>query len=289
LERAVVPGTTRLLDVGSGTGYLSFIGARLGAKQCTLVEQSEDLVTLSKKLAQANTIERCRFICGHSTQMELKEKFDLVVSETLGNFAYEENIIEIMNDARRFLAPGGAVLPKRIRQFVCPVITARLWDELNVEKIDPQFNFGLANATSFNNMYVKDIVATDLLEQGRAAKEWDAVDFDRKNGSQRKGSAEWSANAVMTMYGLAVWWECDVWDNIQLSTSPLSAATHWKQIFLPFEQPIPLIAGEHVVAHIHSDTRWEVKINVRWTMEVKGLDGNMKRKKTMDMRRGYVR
>ena len=49
-----------------------------------------------------------------------------MVSETIGNFPYEENIIETIEDGKRFLKPGGKIMPERLQSFVCPVITNRL-------------------------------------------------------------------------------------------------------------------------------------------------------------------
>lgn len=287
LKEAVAPGKTVVADIGSGTGFLSFIASRLGAKHCTLYEQSPDLMKLSKTLAAKNAIANCSFVQGHSTSVHKPEKADVVVSETLGNYAYEENIIEIMNDAMRFLKPGGVLIPQKIRQFACPVSDPRLFRELDLTKTG-DFDFTAANVPCLNNMYVKDMVAKDLLEGGKAAKEWDMVDLRQKNESVRRCSVIWKDLSVMTMYGIALWWECDLDGRTTLSTSPLKPATHWKQIYLPVLKPISVKEGDSLSLNMVSDTRWEVKINVEWEICVIGADGKARERQKLDMRRGYM-
>lgn len=287
IQEAVKPGKTVVADIGSGTGYLSFQASRAGAARCMLYEQSPDLLKLSKTLAKANGIENCTFVPGHSTSLHKPEKADLVISETLGNFAYEENIIEIMNDAVRFLKPGAVLIPQKIRQLACPVVSSRLYDELDLHTLDGM-DFTAANIPCLNNMYVKDITPDDLLEKGKCAKEWDSVDLRQKNESVRKGELDWKITTVMTMYGLALWWECDLDGRNTISTDPSKPATHWKQIFLPLLKPLTVPKGHIFCASIKSDTRWEVKINVEWEAAVKEPDAKQCISQKMDMRKGYM-
>ncbi|MEW6167725.1 MAG: 50S ribosomal protein L11 methyltransferase [Pseudomonadota bacterium] len=51
LEQLIEPGRTTVLDIGAGTGFLSFLARRLGAKTCTLVEYT-DALDLAEQLAR---------------------------------------------------------------------------------------------------------------------------------------------------------------------------------------------------------------------------------------------
>ena len=61
LRRVIVPGRTTVADLGSGTGFLSFLASRLGAKRCWLYETSE-LLELSKELARKNGVKNVTFV-----------------------------------------------------------------------------------------------------------------------------------------------------------------------------------------------------------------------------------
>ncbi|HEY1181149.1 MAG TPA: methyltransferase domain-containing protein, partial [Rhodocyclaceae bacterium] len=125
LERLIVPGESSVLDIGAGTGFLSFLARRLGARQCTLMEYT-DTLDLAEDLARRNGIDGLRFIKAHSGEYTRKLAVDIVVTETLGNFALEEGFLETAVDARRFLKPGGVILPSALRQFAAPVVSDRL-------------------------------------------------------------------------------------------------------------------------------------------------------------------
>ncbi len=288
LRRLIKPQETTMIDLGSGTGFLSFLASRLGAKHVTLLEIGEILET-SKALAKRNGIKNCTFLRKHSTQVRGIPQTDILLSETLGNYALEENILESIEDGKRFLKANGIIIPGRITQFVCPVVTDRLQQEIDVW---PRVGFGLdfteAREIALNNMYVKTILPNDLLASRDAIREWDTIDFSKKNKSIRDADIVWKCDKPMTMYGFALWWNAELVKGVELTTSPMKPATHWEQIYLPLLSPLKLVKGSSVHLHLTSDTRWKTKINLSWTVRL--LDEKLKEVSVqeMDMRKGLI-
>ena len=99
LKRVIVPGKTTVADIGCGTGLLGFMAAKLGAKRVYLLETAE-IAAVAKKLARHNDIRNIELVPAHSTEVDPPNRVDVVVSETLGNYPFEENIIEMLADAR---------------------------------------------------------------------------------------------------------------------------------------------------------------------------------------------
>ena len=60
---------------------------------------------ISQMIAQLNNIENCQFVPKYTFNLKSTEvaKADVVVCETLGSYAFEENIIENIRDAKKFL------------------------------------------------------------------------------------------------------------------------------------------------------------------------------------------
>jgi SAM-dependent methyltransferase len=121
LESAV-SNDSAVLDIGSGTGIWAIIAAKLGARRVVAIERDELLIGLIRTLAQANGVaDRVEVIRGDFPQVQLEREFDLVISETIGNVIFEEQIVPIMVDAReRFLKPGGSMIPQRVALLVAP-------------------------------------------------------------------------------------------------------------------------------------------------------------------------
>ena len=185
LKRVIQKGKTTVADIGSGTGFLSFLARKLGAKKCYLYEHSEAL-ELARTIARKNKLRHCHFIPFHSSEVRNPVKVDLAISETLGNFAYEEHLIENMEDAKRFLKTGGTLIPQKLMQYVVPVISPRIMREIDVWD---QIGFGIdlkeAREVALNNLYVQKIRKEDLLLGKEAVQSWDSIDFQKKNTSVR--------------------------------------------------------------------------------------------------------
>lgn len=286
LSRVIVKGKTTVADIGSGTGFLSFLASKLGAKTCYLYETSEAMAELSQKLAHKNNVNNCTVVGAHSTQIKSPPKVDVVISETLGNFALEENIIETLADARRFLKPGGVMMPQELRQFAAPVTSKRFIKEIDVwSEIGFGLQFDEAREVALNNMYVWRAEPRDLLPG--AEKQWDEIDFRKKNSSRRSGTVSWSVPKATPIYGFCVWWECVLIPGISLSTSPYKTPTHWDQIFLPLIEPFSAAAGDRLDLTIHSDSRYEVGIRVQWEAAVL-TKGKTTVRCLMDTQRGMI-
>ncbi len=266
LKKAIVAGKSVVMDVGSGTGFLSFLAERLGAKECWLVE-SGDVGMLAEQLAASNGMKTCRFVHAHSGDVPLP-KADVIVSETLGNYALEEGIIGTMNGAREYLKKGGTLIPASVRQYACPVTSPRLQKEIDVWNVGYGLDMGAARAVSLQNMYVKTLKKTDLLDAGKSARAWDDIDFTVENDDLREATVSWTVKKKTAVHGVALWWESMLAPGVKLSTSPLAKPTHWEQIYLPLLETAACAAGDTLRVTLWSDTGPEVRIRLRWTVEV---------------------
>lgn len=270
LARAIKPGMA-VADIGAGTGFLSFLARRLGAGHCHLYEYSP-VLALAKELARSNGITGLTFVGAHSAEVKKPPKADVVVSETLGNFALEEGLLETLVDARRFLKAGGTMIPCALTQFVAPVIRPRLQHEIDIwPRVGHGMDLTPAREMALNNMYVKTVQPADLPGEA-ATRQWDEISFasdGKPPSSQRKGTASWSDLGDATVHGFALWWHVELVPGVSLSTSPYAPPTHWEQVYLPLLQPVALGTGQELDLVLSSSTRegvrlvWETRVQQR--------------------------
>jgi SAM-dependent methyltransferase len=289
LQSAIEPGKTTVADIGAGTGFLGFLAAKLGAARVDLYESGE-IAELARRLLRHNRVSRARIAQLHSTEIEAAERVDVVVSETLGNYPFEENIIATLNHARgHFLAPGGLIIPRRLEQFVCPVVAERFWRELTIwDEVGYGLDFAPAKLMGLNNIYVRWFVAADLLDRAAAAACWDSLSFETHNKTTRAGEAEWRISKAVTIYGLALWWSAELVPGVRLATGPLDARTHWEQLYLPALSPLALAPGQTLTARLRSTTSFERGTNVTWTLLVRDRAGRQIAKQALDLEKGFV-
>ncbi|HRK19833.1 MAG TPA: 50S ribosomal protein L11 methyltransferase, partial [Hyphomicrobiaceae bacterium] len=289
LASVVVPGKTVFADIGCGTGFLGFMAAKLGAKKVFLLETAE-IAALARKLARENGLRNVEIVPAHSTEVEPPERAHVVVSETLGNYAFEENIIETLGDARdRYLEPGGVMIPGKVEQMISPVVSAKLHRDLSIwSEVGYGLTFDAARAMGLNNIYVRWLAAEDLLDGGRSAITWDKVDFARPTKTTRSGGGTWTVSEPQTITGLALWWRAELVPGISLGTGPFDPRTHWEQLYLPVLDPMPVAAGETIDARVRSTTSYDKGTNVRWTISIRDRKGKERATQSMDLNRGFL-
>jgi SAM-dependent methyltransferase len=289
LKRVIVPGQTKVVDIGCGTGFLGFMAAKLGAKRVVLIENAE-IATLAKKLTKANGFRNIEVVPAHSTELEPPERFDVAVSETLGNYAFEENIIETLGDARdRYLEPGGVLIPGKIVQMVCPVVSPKLHADLTTwDKVGFDLDFTAAREMGLNNIYVRWLAPSDLLGGGSAMQIWDKVDLAKATKTTRNGNVTWDIKAPALITGLAIWWSAELINGISLATGPTDPRTHWEQLYLPVAEPFEVRKGDTLTARLRSTTSYGNGTNVTWTITVTDSKGRDRIKQSMDLSKGFL-
>ena len=283
LRAVIKKGVTTVADIGAGTGLLALMAAKLGAREVFLYEAAE-VASVAAKVLKANGARNCHLFPCHSTEMVDPPRVDVVVSETLGNYAFEEHIIETLADARkRFLKPSGVLIPRKLELFVAPVVSDRLhrgfaaWDATG-------FDLSIAKTMSLNNIYVRMLTAKELLE----AKAWDAIDLGSDSRSNRKGEASWKLKAATTIYGFAAWWSAELAPGITLSTAPDAPRTHWEQLYFPLLSPIAAKAGETVGVALRSRTSAAAGTHVTWVVTHSDAKGREVGRQSLNLDKGFL-
>ena len=265
LAKVIRPGQTTVADLGAGTGILAFLARELGAREVWLYDPGP-VLGLAEHVAERNGIDGLHFVPDRSLDVAEPPRVDVVVAEVLGNFAYEEGVLETLRDARRFLAPRGTMIPHSIVQWAAPVIADRFEQDFRAWRGVAALDWSDAERLTRNNMYVFAIEPKDLLEAPAAT--WDSLEFDGDIDSRRAGRVAWALAANATIFGFALWWECTLVPGVVLSTSPFGPRTHWDQIYLPLLEPLASRAGDALALDVSSETGGgESGIDVRWTVE----------------------
>ena len=157
LRRAIIPGESVVLEIGTGSGLLAMLAARLGAKRVVAIEASPHMAALARRNVQANNLDETitilealsteldaddiRKALGVSTRREVSisaqtsgetkpftsDLPDVLVSELFGTLLLGESALEYLKDAReRLVRPQCKIVPPRGRQLAalveCPAI-----------------------------------------------------------------------------------------------------------------------------------------------------------------------
>lgn len=117
----VVKDDDVVVDIGTGTGVLALGAARAGARRVFAIESSSIADTAAAMFERNLRLGQVTLLRGWSNRLTLPERATVLVSETVGNQALGEEIVESVLDAnKRLLTPNARRIPSRIKIYAQP-------------------------------------------------------------------------------------------------------------------------------------------------------------------------
>jgi predicted RNA methylase len=116
--RSLVQPDDVVVDIGTGTGVLAACAALAGARRVYAVESSGIAEVAARVFAANGVADRVTLVRERSTSATLPERGTLLVTETIGNDPLDEQMLEIVADAKqRLLVPGARIVPSAIEIY----------------------------------------------------------------------------------------------------------------------------------------------------------------------------
>lgn len=230
LERTV-NSDSKVLDIGAGSGIWAITAAKLGARHVVAIEMDEFLIGLIKMLAVEHGVaDRVETVWGNSVEIQLEKEFDIVVSETIGYLGFDENIAEIMRDARdRFLKPGGKLIPETISLHAAP---AHLKDQEEIIPAGLDLGFtGLSELAYHSPFLPKHPDEFEIVADPVCLIETDLYSPNSRSPDETL-SATWTTGNALSANCFVVWVESRLTEGVTLSTRD---TTSWTPTLFRFE------------------------------------------------------
>lgn len=258
IRRVVTPDSV-VLDLGTGSGILSFFACEAGARRVFAIDatHSADLASfLSRQLGYA---ERIQVFHERSMKVELPEPADILVTETMGAFAFDEHILSSVIDARaRLLKPDAIIIPRRIDLYLVPVDDASVYERSVSWWATKPYGFDLSAIAVFasNIVFVGNVGRDSFLAAPEMAI---TSDLGTIANPHVAGSVHFTAARGGLMHGFSGWFRATLADGIEVSNE--IPGTNWEHVFLPLQSPITIDAGTPIDVSLESNDglmwRWK--------------------------------
>jgi protein arginine N-methyltransferase 1 len=237
IHRTVKPGDV-VVDLGAGTGLLSFFALQAGARHVYAIEMT-GIADVAAELIEANGFrDRVTLIRQTSNRARLPERCDVLVTETLSAFCFDsENMIEFVADAReRFLKPGGRIIPESANTFLLPFSS----EAFGSGRLPPRF-YDLDYRPFNKKLFAECRLVRASGKPFRALSEPAScyqLDFRKETKNPGKSFVPFRITTDGRLDGFLGWFEASLCEGIALSNSPYRPLTSWWQLYLPVaEQP----------------------------------------------------
>lgn len=269
------------MDVGAGSGILSFFAVQAGAAKVYAVEAS-NMSQFAQQLVAANHLsDRIEVIAGKIEEIELPQKVDIIISEPMGYMLYNERMLETYLHAKKWLKPNGKMFPSRGDLHVAPFSDEQLFiEQYNKANFWYQTSFHNVDLSSLRNAAMKEYFRQPIVDtfdiriclaksvrhvvDFLQADEYDLHNISEFNTRKSKFSnnnsvflvdipLEFHMLETGTVHGLAFWFDVEfvgTTSQIWLSTSPTEPLTHWYQVRCLLQNPIFVKQGQLLTGHV---------------------------------------
>jgi type I protein arginine methyltransferase len=255
--RRVITSDSVVLDLGTGTGIFALLACRFGARRVYAIEPS-DAIQVAKEIAAANGFaDRIEFRQAMSTDVTLPERADVIVSDIGGVLPWFQTHLPSIADARRrFLAPGGALIPQQDAVWAAVVEAPDLYARHTAPWEDCGFDLDMAPARRLAvNTFSKGEVTSDrlLAEPCR----WAILDYARVDESNIRALVRWTVSRAGTGHGVVVGLDRALAEGIRLSNAPeradaIGSDSIYETVFFPWWSPVRLAAEDLVEVELRA-------------------------------------
>ena len=271
LRKTVREGSV-VAEIGTGPGIFAVLACRLGASKVYAIEPAE-IIQVAREVAAANGCAgKIEFFEQLSHRVTLPSRADVLFSDLRGVLPFFQRHIPAIVDARRrFLAPGGTVMPRKDTVWAAVVDAPKPYGEI----VDPWDKNPLSQdlapgrALAVNDGQRVRVSPSQLLTGHRV---WAVLDYATVENHDVQGNLEWTVENAGTGHGIVVWFDTDLAEGIGFSNAPGTPETVYGSFFFPWTQPVSLQHGQAVCVRlearlVENDYVW------RWTTRIEPLTG----------------
>ncbi|HXV27609.1 MAG TPA: 50S ribosomal protein L11 methyltransferase [bacterium] len=251
ISATVRPGDV-VLDLGAGTGIMSFLALEAGANRVYAVDMS-DTVDIARRVAKENGFEG-RLVClqGDSMRLILPEPVDVIISDIRGNMPLLGNNLQVLADAcKRFLKSGGRLIPEKDTIYFAPVENQKAFaDVQGWRETHAGTDFSSLISLAANQRSSAKIKAEDLLAPGKAMPHLTYAELKSYDIGMKTC---YTVHHAGICHGLAAWFESRLCPGVEMSNAP-GVDTIYGHTYFPFAQAYSVQPGDII----------EVDIQVRY-------------------------
>lgn len=263
--RSVVKPGDVVADLGTGLGVLALMAVQAGARKVYAIDTRERSLWIADRVVRANGGENhVSLVLGDARTITIPEQVDVIVNELIGDFGTDEGIFECVSEfARRYLKPGGNIVPNRLKTFLVPV---EYRDEFR--GVWREDFHGLDLRTAIALPCRPQPVMYGLREQPKelaVAYPLEDIVFGHEMGKRDLTiPARFEVLEKGNLQGFVGYFDATLVPGLGIRNYPCYAGCHWLNWNWPVSPPIPVHPGQRIEAQIKATPNM---VAAGWTMD----------------------
>ncbi|XP_058645826.1 histone-arginine methyltransferase CARM1 isoform X2 [Onychostoma macrolepis] len=288
-----------VLDVGCGTGILSFFAVQAGAKKVYAVEASS-VAKYAEILVKSNNLSnKITVLSGKIEEVCCPEKVDVIISEPMGYMLLNERMLESYLHAKTWLKPKGMMFPTQGDIHLAPFTDEQLYMEHHArsnfwnQRCFYGVNLSGLHSSAVDEFYRQPIVDTFEMQILMARSVKYTINFlEAKEEDLHRLEIPFVFKLLQSglIHGLAFWFDVAFVGSrmtVWLSTSPNEPLTHWYQVRCLLQTPLFAKMGQTLSGRVHliANKRQSYDIHITAVVDQSGFkSGN-----SLDLKNPFFR
>ncbi|NXX23501.1 CARM1 methyltransferase, partial [Podargus strigoides] len=246
-----------VLDVGCGSGILSFFAVQAGARKVYAVEASS-VAKYAELLVRSNNLsDKISVLSGKIEEISLPESVDVVISEPMGYMLFNERMLESYLHSKKWLKSNGELMfPTYSDLHLAPFSDEQLYMEhysranFWYQECFCGVNLSNLRSTAVDEYFRQPIVDTFDVRILMARTVKYTVNFmEAAEEDLHRVEIPFVFQMMQSglIHGLAFWFDVAFVGSVVtvwLSTAPTEPLTHWYQVRCLLQTPLFAKEGE---------------------------------------------
>lgn len=253
---AVVESGAVVVDVGAGSGILSLFAAQAGARRVYAIERAPGAAAIAQQMVADNGFQEIVHVLQTDAEAALlPERADVIVSEWLGCYGVDENMLApVLTIRDRWLKPGGTIIPSVVTAWLAPVQHPAGFEAAQFH--DRPYDLDLSSLAPFTAdeavWLPAGVQPGDLCS---APQQLWTIDCATMNAADAR--TPYAAELTFQLSrggvnGVVAWFSAEMPGGGVLSNGPGDARTHWGQLFFPIFNAHATQSGDALQIGFHN-------------------------------------
>ncbi len=272
IAHVVKPGDV-VLDMGAGTGILSIFAAAAGARKVYAVERTA-VAGVARRVVESNGhADRIEVLESDLENVTLPEKVDVIVSEWMGGFGVDENVLAALIMARnRWLNVGGKIVPGRVTALLAPAAIPDFDQAIAYWRSRPHGvdMSVIADMTTQETFHTQTHLTPDALVADPQVM-WSHDPYtcslaEADHSFTTKLAFEVTRAGLIS--GFVTWFTAEMGDGGTLTNAVGEPDTHWGRTLFPLDCAIEVKIGTPIHVELHCDPSGWGSCEFYWSVKI---------------------
>lgn len=262
MKMADIGNADLVLEIGTGSGLMSMMAARLGAKAVVTCEAKRTVAGIANEVVKKNGYgDVITVLPKMSNQVvlgaDLPRKADVLIHEIFSSELLSEGVLPAIEDAKaRLLKPDAKIIPGRAAAMIALIGGEAVGNHVHCGK---SFDFDLSE---FNKTQPTKVpLYREDLKPDMLSDDVEAFEFNFQNDHKFPAkSCEHTLTATKdgTCFGLIQWIKIDFGAGLTFENHPLQPkeTSNWQHLVYKFREPVSVQrADQLVIRALHDRSR----------------------------------